>query len=291
VTDPRPDHTSTSCARRDCPAHVNTKSRVGRVCDTHAGEAHQRIAGAGQAYNTENCTSATRLLGNLCVANLTHLLVPTHQSRLRIHSEGYGTTVNTTNRMIASTDMTSRQTYLDSHPSLNASMDDFEAPREFSPTVPDYPSHHSGFRSNANSDYSEASSRRSYSPPAWRKAGSGWFKHHNLSPSRGGYRSKEPSPQYHDALEEDDEQDVTAYRIATSVPLPRSPTKGRSVSNTPEPESRQGADVDRGGGLSPVNENRPAEEPESPGAETPTQSNCKSHHIPLYRYASQYGIL
>jgi hypothetical protein len=187
--------------------------------------------------------------------------------------------------MIAPTDMTSRQTYLDSHPSLAASMDDFEAPREFSPTVPDYPSHHSGFRSNAGSEYSEASSRRSYSPPAWRKAGSGWFKHHNMSPSRSGHQSKEPSPQYHDALDEDDEQDVTAYRIAANVPLPGSPTKGRSVSNTPEPDSRPTADVDRGGGgLSPVMEHVVGEEPDSPGVETPTQNNCESCGICLCTY-------
>ncbi|RMX98841.1 hypothetical protein D0867_12302, partial [Hortaea werneckii] len=116
-----------------------------------------------------------------------------------------------------STAMTARQAYLElSGNSLAASanMDSPELPansREFSPTLPDYPSQHSGFRSNINSDYSEqtSSSRRSYSPPAWRKAGSGWFNHHydqsSLSPSRArGYRSKEPSPQYHDAIEEDD---------------------------------------------------------------------------------------
>ena len=167
-------------------------------------------------------------------------------------------------------------------------MDDFEAPREFSPTVPEYPSQHSGFRSHGNnSEYSENSSRRSYSPPAWRKAGSGWFKHQSLSPSRAGYRSKEPSPQYHDALEEDGEGDgdVTAYRIATKVPLPGSPMKGRSISNTPEPDSRPGAgEVDRGGGATGgrVNEPAQAEDMEEPsGAETPTQSNCKFMKAPV----------
>ncbi|TKA34080.1 hypothetical protein B0A50_00060 [Salinomyces thailandicus] len=171
--------------------------------------------------------------------------------------------------------MTARQAYLElSHPSLSlaGSMDSPDLPynsREFSPTMPEMPSQHSGFRSNLNSDYSEQSSRRSYSPPAWRKAGSGWFDHHSLSPSRAGRRSKEPSPQYHDALEE--EGDVTAHNIASRIPLPGSPTKGRSPSNTPEPQlGERGREVDRGGGDARIESN---EEPESPALETPTQSN------------------
>jgi hypothetical protein len=185
------------------------------------------------------------------------------------------------NRMVPSTDMTARQAYIEeSHPSLQASMDDFEA-REFSPTFPELQSQHSGFRSGNNSEYSEQSSRRSYSPPAWRKAGSGWFQHPNLSPSRGGFRSKEPSPQYHDAEDGDgdDDGDVTIYRQAVKKPLPGSPTKGRSPSNSPEPQTGPSAgEVDRGGGAqvkagADVNAQTP--EPESPGVETPTQSNCK----------------
>ena len=124
--------------------------------------------------------------------------------------------------------MTSRQAYLDSHPSLNASMDDFEA-REFSPTMPDMPSQHSGFRSNNGSEYTERSSRRSYSPPTWRKSGSGWFKHQSLSPSRSGFRSKESSPQYHDAEEDDCDREVPVYRSAARIPLPESPVKGRRL--------------------------------------------------------------
>ena len=181
--------------------------------------------------------------------------------------------------------MTSRQAYLDSHPSLNASMDDFED-REFSPTVPEIPSQHSGFRSNHHSEYSESSSRRSYSPPAWRKAGSGWFKHQpSLSPHRSGFGSKEPSPQYHSADEERD-GDVTLHRTAMRIPLPASPAKGRSPSNSPAPDTGPGAvDDDRGGGdVAGVNEHFDAE-PESPSMETPTQSNCKyrdpSCHYPF----------
>jgi len=168
-------------------------------------------------------------------------------------------------------------TYLES--SINASMEDYEA-REFSPTVPDLPSQHSGFRSNNGSEYSVGSSRRSYSPPAWRKAGSGWFKHQSLSPSRRGFRSKESSPQYHDAEEEGD-GDVTAYRIATKLPLPGSPVKGRSPSNSPEPVSGLGeGQIDRGGGgdYSHVAQvNGQGVDPPSPSLDTPTQSNCKCH--------------
>lgn len=164
---------------------------------------------------------------------------------------------------------TARQSLLDSHPSLQHSMDDFEA-REFSPTMPDLPSQHSGFRSHLGSEYSETSSRRSHSPPRWRTAGSGWFKHQpSLSPARSGFASREISPQYHSAEEEDG--DVTAYRSAMRVPLPASPTKGRSPSNSPEPMVGVGeSEGDKGGGDKGVN----VHELDS-RLQTPTESNCK----------------
>lgn len=166
--------------------------------------------------------------------------------------------------------MTSRQAYLDSHPSINASMDDFEA-REFSPTVPDMPSQHSGFRSHNALEYSDHS-RRSYSPPAWRKAGSGWFKHQSMSPSRSGYGSKEPSPQYHSA---DEDGEIGAYRSATRIPLPVSPTKSRSPAHSPEPTTGAGAGEDDAGGGDTTLTN----EHFGMGRETPRQQpqsdNCK----------------
>lgn len=177
-----------------------------------------------------------------------------------------------------STNMTSRSAYLDLHPSINASMDDFEA-REFSPTMPDIPSQHSGFRSNNASEYSEQSSRRSYSPPPWRQAGSGWFKQHpSLLPHQAGHGSREPSPQYHSA-EEEGYGDATAWRSASRVPLPASPTKGRSPSNSPEPATGAGADeVDRGGGDITIVHEQMHAEPETPNMQTPTESNCKYAH-------------
>ncbi|KAH9812971.1 hypothetical protein Tdes44962_MAKER05738 [Teratosphaeria destructans] len=178
--------------------------------------------------------------------------------------------------MILSTDMTARQAYMqESHPSLQASMEDYEA-REFSPTFPDLPSQNSGFRSGVNSEYSEQSSRRSYSPPAWRKAGSGWFKHPSLSPSRAGYKSKEPSPQFHDATEDGDGE-VTEYRMATRVPLPGSPTKGRSPTNSPEPPTfAHAGEIDRGGGAHVNTQVTPTLEPQAEtedAVDTPTQNN------------------
>lgn len=168
------------------------------------------------------------------------------------------------------TAMTSRQAFLDSHPSINASMDDFEE-RQFSPTVPEMPSQHSGFRSNNNSEYSE-SSRRSYSPPAWRKSGSGWFKHQSLSPSRSGYGSKEPSPQYHSA---DEDGEVTTYRSATRIPLPASPTKGRTPAHSPEPLNGVGADdEDAGGGDATLTNDQFEMEHTTPRQKSPSE-NCK----------------
>ncbi|CZT20740.1 uncharacterized protein RCC_06598 [Ramularia collo-cygni] len=170
---------------------------------------------------------------------------------------------------------TSRQHYLDS---VNASMEDYELKGEFSPTLPDLPSCHSGFRSPQASDYSEVSSRRSYSPPAWRKAGSGWFKHHQtLSPHRGGYNSKDVSPQYISADEDGDDGNVTAYRTARRIPLPESPIKGQSPTNSPEPQTAGGAtECDNGdGGTSTARQMSEQTEkaPESPTTQTPTQNN------------------
>lgn len=170
---------------------------------------------------------------------------------------------------------TSRQHYLDS---VNASMEDYELKGEFSPTLPDLPSCHSGFRSPQASDYSEASSRRSYSPPAWRKAGSGWFKHHQtLSPNRGGYSSKDVSPQYISADEEGDDGNVTAYRNARRIPLPESPEKGRSPATSPEPATMGGAEDVGDGGASTARQmsEQTEQAPESPSVQTPTQNNCK----------------
>ena len=80
--------------------------------------------------------------------------------------------------------------------------------------------------------------------------------------------SREISPQYHSA-EEEEEGDVTAYRSAMRVPLPVSPIKGRSPSNSPEPTTgAEEAERDQGGG--------DREEESESRMQTPTESNCKS---------------
>ena len=177
--------------------------------------------------------------------------------------------------------MTARQAYLaDSHPSLNASMEDFEDREEFSPTIPDLPSQHSGFRSNQGSEYSERSEQhRSYSPPIWRKRGSGWFKPHpELSPQSGRYGSHDPSPQYH-SVHDDAYGDVSAWRTATDIPLPVSPAKGRSPSHSPQPFAGAGAkQKDTGDDTIRFKE-------ESPNLEVPAESNCKSSDISTADFA------
>ena len=173
--------------------------------------------------------------------------------------------------------MTSRQAYLDSHPSVNASMDDFEA-REFSPTFPEVPSHHSGFRSPHMSEYSEAS-RRSYSPPAWRKSGSGWFKQPSLSPQKSEYASREASPQYHGAGRDGD-FDLNAYGSAARIPLPMSmsPSQGRSLRNSPDRDTGAGAD-DHGGGDTTLLNVPVSAQPEVPSMLPVDEGNCESVNL------------
>ncbi|KAL1627571.1 hypothetical protein SLS56_006292, partial [Neofusicoccum ribis] len=112
---------------------------------------------------------------------------------------------------------------LASRPSLAASVDDcydLDAHQRASRS-PFFgiPSTHSGFRSE-ESETEETDSAGPWSPPAWRKAGSGWYRHHHhhhLSPDSPS-RSRETSPQYESAGEGD------AFMPA-NVPLPVSPLK------------------------------------------------------------------
>lgn len=192
--------------------------------------------------------------------------------------------------MIRPTPMASRSsinalsTAYDSHPSLAVSMEDFEA-HEFSPTVPDLPSQHSIYRSGVSSyQSSNASNRRSASPPAWRKAGSGWFKHQgSLSPSRRGYHhSREGSMEYR-SVDEDgdrDEGEITVYPLPARIPLPESPTKGRSLSPSPAPcfgggEATRTTAVNARPLTPPPDD---ANESEATDQKTPTQMNCKFLH-------------
>ena len=205
------------------------------------------------------------------------------------HLSSRNSSSNRNNRMIRPAPMAARSSTFaassayDSHASLAVSMEDFEA-HEFSPTVPDLPSQHSIYRSGVSSyQSSTTSNRRSASPPAWRKAGSGWFKHQgSLSPSRRSFHSREGSLEYRsadeDADREDGEGEITVYPLPSRIPLPESPTKGRSPSPSPVPYFGGGETAVR----TPAVNARPstpsrndANESEAPDQKTPTQMNCK----------------
>lgn len=135
----------------------------------------------------------------------------------------------------------------DDHPSLSASLEDFEHHENRSPMF-GLPSQHSGFRSESEAD-AESSAGEPWNPPAFRKpqTSSGWYRHQpcqqlssRLQNSASPPRSRETSPQYESAQEdEEDHNDVT---LPANIPLPRgsvSPAKERSPSPSPYPESKE----------------------------------------------------
>ena len=124
----------------------------------------------------------------------------------------------------------------DDHPSITASLSDFTPSEPQDSPAFDLPSQHSGFRSASIADMeSEAETSDSagpWSPPAWRKSGSGWFEqhdHHGLGPGasvsvdRSPTRSRESSP---------GGGEIT---LGADVPLPVSPEKHRTPSHSPAP--------------------------------------------------------
>lgn len=128
----------------------------------------------------------------------------------------------------------------DEHPSVTASLEDFEEQERRSPLF-GMPSQHSGFRSDHDGSEmdDQSSAGAPWSPPGFGNRNtnaSGWFRQdpygrYALQPSTSPSRSRHPSPEYEDAQE--GEPDVT---IAANIPLPRgtdSPMKERS----PEPEA------------------------------------------------------
>ncbi len=131
----------------------------------------------------------------------------------------------------------------DDHPSLSASLEDFEEHQTRSPLF-DLPSQHSGFKSEPDdSDIDERSSNGApWSPPGLRRHARGasrgagsWFRHDpygtahrfELRPSISPSRSRQTSPEYEDAR--DGDEDLT---IPANVPLPAgadSPVRERSL--------------------------------------------------------------
>lgn len=135
---------------------------------------------------------------------------------------------------------------LDDHPSLSASLEDFEEQQNRSPLF-DLPSQHSGFKSEPeDSEIDEKSSNGApWSPPGFRRHIRGgsrgvgsWLRHDpygtahrlDLRPAMSPSRSRQTSPEYQDARDGDDDPTLPA-----NIPLPpgtESPMKERS----PEPE-------------------------------------------------------
>jgi len=158
----------------------------------------------------------------------------------------------------------------DTTPSISASMEEFES-RALSRQLSQSQSRsHLQFRSPEASEYSDVTDihgRESWSPPAWRKAGSGWFRHQQGLASP--IRSREGSPLKDDnVLQGGNYCDVMA---AAEIPLPGSPTKGRSVSRSLSPE-RTLATPEAEGTKSksrPKNQKQP-----SPGPRAESQNNC-----------------
>lgn len=127
----------------------------------------------------------------------------------------------------------------DDHGSVTASVEDFDtSDRGRSPAfgmgVPYLPSHHSGFRSEESEPDSESAGP--WSPPAWRKAGSGWFRQHSTANNfcDGALGSRHTSPMYDSSKDGGGEGDVT---LPINVPLPASPARNTPLTS-PEPSTR-----------------------------------------------------
>lgn len=117
---------------------------------------------------------------------------------------------------------------LESHPSLAASIEDYEPSNRDRPPFFGIPSTHSGFRSEESEPESE--SVGPWSPPAWRKAGSGWYRHQLAPSSMSG--SRQTSPQAYESCGEGD------FTIPANIPLPMSPLK-QTPRTSPERDIKQ----------------------------------------------------
>jgi len=90
----------------------------------------------------------------------------------------------------------------DDHPSLDASLQDFEPGSSEIGQSPryGYPSHHSGFRSDTESEMADSASGGRFSPPAWRRDGNGnrssgfWNKRRTTLGKRSREESRDSSP-------------------------------------------------------------------------------------------------
>lgn len=165
----------------------------------------------------------------------------------------------------------------DDHPSLSASLEDYEHHEDPSPLLP-LPSQHSGFKSDSSETGADTNADEPWSPPGWRNQGASnsWYRHQpyqhpipHLKPPHTASRSRETSPAYenYESARESakDDYDIT---IPANIPLPRgslSPVKERSASPAPFQEAEQ----QQGFG-------KKYEAPEAPEEQTPPSdpNNC-----------------
>jgi len=139
----------------------------------------------------------------------------------------------------------SKRSLYDSHPSVTASMEDFES-RNLSPELLNISSNSRlQFHSPVASVYSDMSedANSGWSPPPWRKHGTGWYN--RASGLKSPPRSREASPliedKYNDDDDYDDNNDDTEVVTAARIALPESPVKGRSEEPGFSPEVMTGA--------------------------------------------------
>jgi hypothetical protein len=134
----------------------------------------------------------------------------------------------------------------DDHPSLDASLQDFEPGSSEIGQSPrfGYPSHHSGFRSSdTESEVVGSVSGGGYSPPAWRRTGNGnrssgfWRRSKNILGKRSR-SSRESSPEYESA---DDGGDAT-LAAAVRARLPTGSLSPEKRSPSPDPYPTGGGD-------------------------------------------------
>ncbi|KAH6723917.1 hypothetical protein DL95DRAFT_407707 [Leptodontidium sp. 2 PMI_412] len=130
------------------------------------------------------------------------------------------------------------------HPSLDASLQDFEPTSSEIGQSPrfGYPSHHSGFLSDTNSEMADSISGGRYSPPAWRNDGNGnrssGFWNRSMLGKRSREDSRESSPEYESA--DDGEDSTLAAAARTRLPTGSiSPEKQRSPSPGPYPSGSE----------------------------------------------------
>ena len=127
----------------------------------------------------------------------------------------------------------------DDHPSIAASLEDFEEQERRSPLF-GIPSQHSGFKSeNDGSEMDDQSSAGApWSPPGFRNRntpGNAWFREDPygrfaLRPPPSASRSRHTSPEYEDAREPEE------LTLAANIPLPRDGTVSPMKERSPEPE-------------------------------------------------------